>query len=161
MRRSACLIAALAALALPAESWAAFPGMNGKIAFVCGSNVDICTMNPDGTGQVNLTNNPATEQNPTWSPDGTRIAFDSGPQGAERIVVINADGTGRVQVGSPPHYARYPSWSADGTRLSAIWCCPEDDDEIATFDATDGSDVAFEYASGFGLFAQEWSPDSM
>jgi len=29
-------------------------------------NVDIFVMNADGTGQINLTNNPADDVNPDW-----------------------------------------------------------------------------------------------
>ena len=32
-------------------------------------------MNADGSGQTNLTNNPAFDFDPAWSPDGTKIAF--------------------------------------------------------------------------------------
>jgi hypothetical protein len=34
-------------------------------------------MNPDGTGQTNLSRNPANETQPAWSSDGTQIAFAS------------------------------------------------------------------------------------
>ena len=30
-------------------------------------------MNADGTGQKNLTNNPADDYNPAWSPDGRKL----------------------------------------------------------------------------------------
>ncbi|MEM5796673.1 MAG: hypothetical protein AAGU23_10450, partial [Bacillota bacterium] len=38
---------------------------------------EIYSMAPDGSGQVNLTNNPADDFDPVWSPDGTQIAFVS------------------------------------------------------------------------------------
>ena len=30
---------------------------------------------PDGSGQTNISNHPAAEQDPKWSPDGTKIFF--------------------------------------------------------------------------------------
>ena len=43
---------------------------------------DIWVMNADGSAQTNLTNTPGNDLNPTWSPDGTRLAFDSDRDGA-------------------------------------------------------------------------------
>ena len=57
-----------------------------RIAFTGGSPVgsspvgnysDIYVINVDGTGLTNLTNHPAVDMDPAWSPDGTRIAFSS------------------------------------------------------------------------------------
>jgi TolB protein len=58
---------------------AAFPGRDGKIAYVgqVGGNFDIYAMNPDGSGQVDLTNNPGLDGQPAWSADGQQIAFVS------------------------------------------------------------------------------------
>src|SRR5437660_453920 len=59
---------------------AAFPGVNGKIAFHTNrnGNFEIFSMNPDGTGQTNLTNSTtAGDFDPEWSPAGTKIVFDS------------------------------------------------------------------------------------
>jgi Tol biopolymer transport system component len=52
-------------------------------------------MNADGSGQINLTNNPAADDVPSWSPDGRRIAFASDRDGNREIYVMNADGSGR------------------------------------------------------------------
>src|SRR3990170_6246104 len=82
------LAAMLAALnTLPGES--AFPGVNGKIVFY--RNAEIYVMNADGTGQTNLTNDPATDYAPAWSPDGTKIAFYSDRDGNLDVYVMNAD----------------------------------------------------------------------
>jgi TolB protein len=40
-------------------------------------NYDVYTLNADGAGLTRVTTNPGLEENPTWSPDGKWIAFDS------------------------------------------------------------------------------------
>ena len=52
-------------------------------------------MNPDGIGQTRLTNNTADYVHPAWSPDGSKIAFQSSLEGNDEIYVMNADGTGK------------------------------------------------------------------
>ena len=103
----------LAALLLPASAHATFPGANGKIAFERAG--DIWTMNPDGSGQVNLTNTSATEHDPNWSPDGSKIVFKDGTRG---FFVMNADGSGVTDLGSGPTPDFYPAWSPDGTKIA-------------------------------------------
>jgi hypothetical protein len=72
------LVAALLVLGAGSAS-AAFPGINGKIAFNGNEtgNFDIYSVNPDATGLTNLTNDPASDVFPAWSPNGERIAFAS------------------------------------------------------------------------------------
>ena len=50
-----------------------------KIAFTSSGdgNRDIYLMNPDGTEWVNLTNHPASDISPAWSPTGEQIIFSS------------------------------------------------------------------------------------
>ena len=78
----------------------------GKIVFVSnrdgragcswqpGCNTEIYVMNEDGSGQRNLTRNPAHEEDPAWSPDGQKIAFVSNRDGKPEVYVMNADGSG-------------------------------------------------------------------
>lgn len=87
---------------------------------------DVHIMNPDGTGDFNLTNSIGTEDSwPSWSPDGTQIAFHSrfhDPAG-EEIYKINLNGTGRTRltVNINPNanlsFDIFPFWSPDGTRI--------------------------------------------
>ena len=71
---------------------------NGKIAFV-GSDNEICVVNPDGSGQADLTNTTVEEASPDWSPDGEKIAFMRDEMdGASSINVMNSDGSGQTRL---------------------------------------------------------------
>ncbi len=52
---------------------------------------------------------------PDWSPDGTKIVFDSYREGADGIYVMNADGSGETLVSN--RGGRDPAWSPDGTKI--------------------------------------------
>ena len=121
--------------AKPAE--ATFPGENGRVAFTDGERPptgvydnDVVSAAPDGSGGTVLADTREAEYLPTWSPDGTRIAFtrDSTPdrQGdnAEELWVMDADGSDQERLSDgydPPHYRSVnsrPTWSPDGTRIA-------------------------------------------
>ena len=75
-------------------------------------------MNADGTQVRQLTDNDAWEAFPTWSPDGTRIAFVSGRDGHPEVFVMNADGTQVRQPTDNDGVDGRPAWSPDGTRIA-------------------------------------------
>jgi TolB protein len=98
----------------------AISAVNGKIAFESqrDGNAEIYVMNPDGSGETNLTNNPAFDTTPAWSPDGARIAFGSLRDGDFEIFVMNADGTNPVNLTNSPNTDLWPTWSPDGTKIA-------------------------------------------
>ena len=99
---TALLLAALLSLVAATPAQAGFPGTNGKIVF--GSTRDgpseVYVVNPDGTGQTNLTNNAAEDYGPAWSPNGTRIVFasDRNAAGFGDVFVMNADGSSPLRL---------------------------------------------------------------
>jgi Tol biopolymer transport system component len=91
----------------------------GRIAFVSfrGGNNDIYVIRPDGTGLINVTNNPASDRLPAWSPDGSMIAFRSTRDGNQEIYVMNDDGSNVVRLTFDAAVDTSPSWTRDGRVL--------------------------------------------
>jgi Tol biopolymer transport system component len=73
-------------------------------------NWDIWVMDHDGSNNVQLTDSPMSDLAPTWSPDGTQIAFVSYRDGNAEIYVMNADGSGQVNVSNNPAEDYGPAW---------------------------------------------------
>jgi hypothetical protein len=82
-----------------------------KIAFYSDrdGNHEIYVMNADGSGQINLTDNPADDLGPAWPPDGSRIAFHSERDGNPEIYVMNADGSDVIRLTTAG--GEFPVWS--------------------------------------------------
>ena len=95
-----------------------------KIAFrrsLAGGDRRIFVMNPDGSGQTDITNNPNYyDYQPEWSPDGRMIAFSRFTQSVRAIWVMNADGSNAKKLSAPPqsNLDMYPAWSPDGTKMA-------------------------------------------
>lgn len=117
----------LAALTLAAPAEAAFPGANGRIAYVGNSpsNVylsNVYVSNPDGTGSVDLTNNSDPSRyyvEPIWSPDGSKILFSTYRYADDTytIGVMNADGSNQTTVSSGSGSDIALDWSPDAQKI--------------------------------------------
>lgn len=88
------------------------------LGLVTSGENDIYVFNSDGSGFRNLTNHPADDATPVFSPDGKLIAFTSKRDGHPQIYVMNADGSGvrRVSQSTAPDFS--PTWSPDGNWLA-------------------------------------------
>ena len=162
----------LVGAALPAPALAAFPGQNGKIAFSAYMHQELDpqleTMNPDGSGRQLLID-PDEPLSPTWSPDGTKVAYiDNGDVDqfghvGDEIYVVNADGTGKTRLTFSHCYKQEPAWSPDGQKLAygaggqirvinadgtgdtALWTAPPNEFADDPAWSPDGSRVAFDH----------------
>ena len=85
---------------------------------IWGGNSEVYVMSTDGTNLINLTKHPAKDGSPDWSPDGTRIAFNSNRDGNREVYVMNADGTNPINLTNHPARDVGPDWSPDGTRIA-------------------------------------------
>jgi Tol biopolymer transport system component len=132
---------------------AAYPGANGKIAFVSETlgAYDIYSMNSDGTGRTQLTSAAGDDLDPVWSPDGTRIAFASDRDGELSIYVMDGDGSNVTRVTTTP-LAFSPSWSPDGSKLAF--------EGIRPFQSANNADIWIVNEDGSGLTNLTQSDDS-
>ena len=99
--------------------WAKTPE-TAKIAFMSkrDGNPEIYIMNPDGSEQVNLTQHPAADYHPAWSPNGKHILFSSDRDGIFDLYLMDADGTNVRKVFPSSKYRWEPTWSPDGKRIA-------------------------------------------
>jgi Tol biopolymer transport system component len=99
-----------------------------KIAFTgraASGNVEIYVVNPDGSGQRNLTRDPGYEGDPAWSPDRRKIAFAKGSRscrageacvGNPEIYVMNTDGSEQRNLTRSPTDEGWFAWSPVRTK---------------------------------------------
>jgi Tol biopolymer transport system component len=83
---------------------------------------DIFVMDTDPTTDdaINLTNTDATEIDPAWSPDGTKIAFAGVRESGWEIVTMDPDGQNETILSGDSFEGndRAPDWSPDSTKVA-------------------------------------------
>ncbi len=67
-----------------------------------------------------LTDTTSGNLEPTWSPDGTRIAFTSLRDGNPEIYVMDADGSRQTRLTRSSGVDRLPTWSPDGAHIAFL-----------------------------------------
>jgi Tol biopolymer transport system component len=117
---AAILAGGFALFTVPAR--ATFPGANGLVSFARivpeTGLFQIFTLDPSGTGLMQITDSAtSTSIDPDWSPDGSRIAFDSDRDPIVNIYTANPDGTDVIQLTHGGFNAE-PAWSPDGSQIA-------------------------------------------
>ena len=109
-------------------------------------------------GLVNLTNNDYSDLYPTWSPDGTKIAFSSKADSAlGEIYVMDANGDNRVRLTQNGVRDSNPAWSPDGTKIAFSSNLNTYYKRIYVMDANGDNPIRLTLVDRTN--SPEWSPD--
>ena len=125
---------------LPSTAQSAYPGSNGKIAFVSDRDDPfggIYTMNADGSA-VTRVDIGRTIESPAWSPDGTKLAFGSKRDGFDDIFVLEIASGSLTRLTTGPDTDFEPTWSPDASKIAFV-SDRDGNNEIYVMNA-DGSD---------------------
>jgi Tol biopolymer transport system component len=156
-----------ATLVFASPAWATFPGTNGQITFAAlptptAPGKQVFTIEPNGAGLRQITHLDGDANQPHWSPNGSRIAFElDHPTGSCSVELINADGSGLTDLtGNRNGCEGAPTFSPDGTR---IFFERFDDilivDAIWSMDLSGGDRHQITTGTGNGVTNPEVSPD--
>lgn len=111
--------------------------VDGRIAFagVKSGGFDIYSIAPDGTELARLTDDPGDDNWPTYSPDGTKMAFFSNRDGTDGIWVMNADGSDprRIAEGGEPNWSPQGDWitfDCGTAEQAVVWAARPDGSEV-------------------------------
>jgi uncharacterized repeat protein (TIGR01451 family) len=146
---------------------------NGIVAFGSDRNFSgstqpsgIYTVNVDGSDEKLFPNIPLQAGRPVWSPDGTKLAFQStnfsGNSPGNEISIINADGTGLLKLANNvSDQNRSITWSPNGSQIAYIGAGGPSLDTIRTVHITntDGSGTYRLPGSPSFISSVDWSPD--
>ncbi len=121
-------------------------------------NLDTYSILPNGTGLVQLTNNPGDEGDSSWSPNRDYIVFTSDRSGNADLYVMNATGGSWAQLTSGPGDDIHPVWSPDGSRIAFV-SNRDGDWEIFVINADGTGLQQVTFNDAWDSFPA-WSPDS-
>jgi hypothetical protein len=128
VRSASLLVVGALVVTLPVgaapTSHAAVVAPGTRIAFqardASGNQNDIYTVDPDGSSLVNLTSGPENGNTPSWSPDGTKLAYQTeldGGTNTRNVWTMNVDGSSKTRVATSTRINTNPVWMSDGRIL--------------------------------------------
>ena len=117
-------------------------------------------MASDGSGQTNLTNDPADDREPVlahpWPFPQDQIAFSTnrGSNGNDEIFLMNADGTDQRNMTNSPEQDRHPFWkqwsSSSGLGFVFSSRAPGGNEEIYSYESGTVTDLTNDPADDLG-----------
>jgi len=120
---------------------------------------ELYAIESDGSGVARMGDGTASDLTPSWSADGSRVAFASnrGAAGNYEIYAMNRDGTGAHVITSAGGFNWFPAWSPDGSRI-AFESARDGFLAIYVVDA-DGTGLTRLTSDSAGDEHPSWSPD--
>jgi Tol biopolymer transport system component len=100
------------------------PHGDGHIAFTSNRKGiwQIFIMNADGSRQTLLTHDRVYDAEPAWSPDGTRIAFQSKYDSRYvQLCVINENSSSQTRLADNKAFDGSRTWSPNGSRIAFVF----------------------------------------
>src|SRR3546814_12949304 len=83
-----------------------------------GGNTDIYRVSVSGGGMTRLTTSPGIDTGGSYSPDGSKIVFESDRGGSQQLYVMNADGSGQQRISFGNGRYGTPAWSPRGDLIA-------------------------------------------
>ena len=133
---------------------------NTKIAVSHGRELlssEIYAMARDFSNRAILTNNTVADQDPAWSPDGSKLAFYSGQGNNQGIYIMNVDDLSQIGIVINNAINREPAWSPDGAKI-AFSSNRDGNFEIYVMNANGSNQTRITYNNAYDVLPS-WSPD--
>jgi TolB protein len=110
-------------------------------------NFELYTMDLEGKNLRRVTDSPANDVTPSWSPDGERVLFATDRDQNWEIYTIVGDGTDPKRLTSPPGANTSPSWVLNGSRILFVSTRDAVNGELYLMDPDGGNVVRLTFDS--------------